>query len=153
MDYCQVQRLINRIGGSKEFPAYSDTESYYPHDRLTKYGFGEWSDMAPHLHRGKDYRKEYPSRPGVYAISVAQGIHTTQSDWEFTAAHLLYIGCSRNILKRLSDPFHHLHRCVSKFDKEHQVVIVQVLLTKDYLWAEKSLIRTLRPWLNIQHNG
>lgn len=153
MDYCQIQRLINELGGSGNFPSYKDVEPYYPHDRTTQYGFGEWIDMIPHLPKGSDYWEKHPARSGVYAISVVQGTRTDSNDCEFTASHLLYIGSSKNILKRLSGPKHPLRTYLKRFDKEHHFVVVTVLLTKDYLWAEKSLIKTLRPWFNIQHNG
>ena len=136
------------------FPAYYEAMSYYPNDRTAQYGFCEWSDLAPHVPKHTDdWHSEHPARAGVYAISVVQGTHTNPQDWDFTASHLLYIGASQNIKLRLSNPKHWLARCLARFNRPNQILVVRVLLTDDYFAVEKSLIQTLRPLLNKQHNG
>lgn len=134
MDWCRLQRLINGWGGSPEFPAF-DPIPRYPGDRLTQYGF--------------DIGRPAPDQPGVYAVvasvtgSPADGFHAIGSE------HILYIGCGKSIARRLCDPAHHYWRCEQRLIG----VVTRHLVTEDYRNAERSLIRTLRPWLNIQHNG
>lgn len=151
-DFCKLQRLINKIGGSDAFPAYTQ-DGEFVDDRLTQYGFNYWSDLAPHIPRGADWNGRHPERSGVYAISVVAVNESTGKPWPCGAQHLLYIGSAKNIAKRLSSNTHWLRRCERRFCGPHNLLLVHVLLRKDYLWVERSLIRTLRPLLNIQHNG
>ena len=153
MDFCRVQRLINQLGGSSEFPSYADISPEFVDDRLTQYGFGYWSDMAAHIADGGHWKwLKHPPLPGVYAITVVACDYVGHRVPK-GAEHLLYIGCAKNIAKRLASPDHWYNKIVRRFHNADCAVVVRVLLTNEYLWAERSLIKTLRPALNIQHNG
>lgn len=152
-DFCQFQRFVNNTGGTKEFPSYADYPEQFLGDRLTQYGFGFWSDMIPHVPKGSDEWSTHPKRPGVYAISV---VPMDLDQWpakQLGYERLLYIGSAKNIHNRLNSQGHWIKKINDRFTDRNKLVVVRVLLTDDYLWAEKSLIRTLRPLLNIQHNG
>lgn len=154
-DFCRIQTLMNHIGGNDEFPAHGSVDPLFHNDRLTQYGFAFWSDMLPftEVYVGPYKWKEHPPLPGVYAISVVACCIDTGARIPTGSEHLLYIGCAKNIAKRLDNPDHWFHEIMRRLHDADQMVVVRVLLTKDYLWAERSLIRTLRPVLNIQHNG
>lgn len=152
-DFCQFQRFVNNLGGSPEFRAHN-VEPEFVDDRLSQYGFQCWSDIVPHLDNWRSFvRNDYPPFPGVYAITTVAHIGRTWDENVLGAQHLLYIGSAKNIDQRLKHPNHWLQRIVDRFKPDDTLLFVRVLLTKDYLWAEKSLIRTLRPWLNIHHRN
>jgi len=152
MDFCRVQRLINKLGGSADFPAHNH-EPQFVDDRLSQYGFYFWSDLMPHVPRNADWHYRHPARPGVYAISVvALGVIDNILQ-PVGAQHLLYIGSSKNIANRLCDTNHWLRKCELRFDAPDVALLVHVLLTDEYTWAERSLIRSLRPLLNKQHRN
>lgn len=127
-DFCQFQRFVNNVGGIGEYPAFS-TEPIRVGDRLTQYGF---SSVGPP-----------PSRPGVYVVCC-------YSIWyRHGAEHLLYIGSSVNMFRRVMN-INHPYRIA--YDRTG-AAYTRYLVIDDFRNAERSLIRTLRPLLNIQHNG
>ena len=128
MDFCQFQRFINNIGGTDEHPAFP-TEPIRVGDRLTQYGF---SSAGPP-----------PGEPGVYAVCCS-------AMWvRHGAEHLLYIGSSANMFKRVMNPNHPYRVAYNRTGSAY----TRYLVIDDFRRVERSLIRTLRPWLNIQHNG
>ena len=134
-DFCKVQRLINELGGFEYYPSFP--KGCVNGDRLTQYGF----DFG---------HKDTPNDAGVYAV-VAFGYNEDVAPHIFGSEHLLYIGSSKNIRKRLFTPGHWYDRCYERLGGS--IVYTRHLITNDYLHVEKSLIRTLRPLLNIHHNG
>lgn len=62
---------------------------------------------------------------------------------------LQYIGSSKNIGKRLSNPSHPYRILVN----QNKIVYVKYKVTKNYISSEKKLIIKLNPPLNIIHNG
>lgn len=134
IDWCAAQRIVNAWGGSSEYPAF-DTEPRCIGDRLTQYGF---DDSMP-----------APDQPGVYAV-VARVIGLDDDGfYSIGAEHILYIGCGKSISRRLSDHNHPYWKASARL----RGVTTRHLVTTEYKVAEKSLIRALRPWWNIQHNG
>lgn len=153
-DFCAFQRFVNNIGGAPEFPSYANAEPQFKYDRLAQYGFEFWSDMVAHIVEGYHWRfLDHPPLPGVYAITTVACDYVNGSRIPKGAEHLLYIGSAKNISKRLAHPEHWIHEIMRRLHNGDVAVVTRVLLTKDYMWAEKSLIRTLRPLLNIHHNG
>ena len=131
-DFCQFQRFVNNTFGSNDYPSFPTTPAR-PGDRLTQYGF----DLAD---------GPCPDYAGVYAIvsrAYVFGPHVKAHD------HLLYIGSAKNIRKRLNGANHP----IKKFRRMNCLLFVLYKQTNDYMGVEKSLIKCLRPWFNIQHNG
>lgn len=154
-DFCQFQRFVNNVGGGHGLVSYAGSTPEFIGDRLTQYGFCDWSDLIPHVDEKLDRWETLPCRPGVYAVCalVTKSDPTVFGAEPVGASHLLYIGSAKNIKKRVLSTGHPYQRCVDRLVSERNTVVVyvRVLLTNDYLWAERSLIRTLRPCLNIQH--
>lgn len=143
-DFCALQRFVNNVGGCDEHPAFP-TAPRWAGDRLTQYGFGERIWMPPAV-------------PGVYAITacITDCIPRFGGSTDFVPRgyeHIIYIGCSKNIAKRLEHPDHPWNIIDERLFADENGRAIRVLPTEDYRWVEKSLIRTLRPLLNIQHNG
>jgi hypothetical protein len=86
-----------------------------------------------------------PSSPGVY------GVFTRNAFGKQSAEHLLYIGSSYNIRKRMSNNNHPYKICYERLADEYTVVYTRCFETKDYVLVEKSLIEELRPFLNRQN--
>lgn len=145
LDYCRFQHFVNSVGGCDDFPAFNPPDNRQHGERLMQYGFiaKQWDpDGEP-----------WPALPGVYAISVLQ---LCFSDGVWTAngsEHVLYIGSSRNIQARLRNnhPWH--EKIQERFFRLDQAVIVRYKVTNSFLWEERSLIRTIRPLLNIHHRN
>ena len=95
----------------------------------------------------------WPDMPGVYSISVLQLGYDGSVFYGLGYEHLLYIGSSKNIRARLYNNHQWRERINQRFPYLDQAVIVRYKVTDNYLWEERSLIRTLRPILNIHHNG
>lgn len=146
-NFCRFQRLVNNVGGIGPYQAYP-SKARFIGDRLTQYGFKY------------DFEHEYneidemsiPRGAGVYAITAINVYHR-ETGTETGYGHLMYIGSARNIAARVTQPTHWWAKCMRRLDKVDRMVWLHVLLTDDYKWVEKCLIRELRPWLNIQHNG
>lgn len=130
-----MQRLINELGGLEGYPAFP--KETVNGDRLTQYGFDYGS-------------KATPTEAGVYAV-VAFAYDPNKHASLVGSEHLLYIGSSKNIQKRVFHTDHWYTKCYNRF--QGSIVYTRHLLTDDYLYVEKSLIKTLRPRLNIIHNG
>ena len=153
IDFCWLQRFANNVGGMPTLESFADVRPEFHDDRLSQYGFHYWSDMVAHITDGYHWRwLEHPPLPGVYAITVVACRYDGQRI-PIGAEHILYIGCAKNIASRITSTDHWYRRILERFHNGDCAVVVRVLLTQDYQWVERSLIRTLRPLLNIQHNG
>ena len=76
---------------------------------------------------------------GVYAVcSIINGKNI-----------VYYIGSSKNIGKRLSNPKHPYRKLYSK----GVFVYIKYKQTENYIQLEKELISKINPPLNNQHNG
>lgn len=115
---------------AKDSPYFKFYVSEYP---------GEWFTANRFC---ADY-KNPPRTPGVYAI-VSYNI----IDGEITDYVVLYIGSSSNLLARFSN--HPLTRTLNKIYGHTRFIFME---TTDYLKVEVSLIKSVKPLLNIQHNG
>lgn len=82
-----------------------------------------------------------PNTPGVYAVWVKN------LAYEAGLAHLLYIGSSNKIGKRLEN-MQHPYRVA--FNRLSGLVYVSFIETEDRLTLEAELIKRHRPILNIQ---
>ena len=154
-DFCQLQRLINNVGSGDGLQSHADSRRLYIDDRLAQYGFvihGGYQYLSSA--NGKDVWLNHPESSGVYAISVvACDVVEGVGQVPIGAEHLLYIGSAKDICARLASKNHWFNTFMKRLHDFDQRITVRTLLTEDYYWAEKSLIRNLRPWLNIQHNG
>ena len=93
------------------------------------------------------YLSNTDSVPGVYAITVCGASHYTKSGGcVLLSEHVLYIGSSMNVYKRLTSN-HPVWR------RGTLPMRVRIFRTENYRQAEAQLIRTLRPWFNLHHNG
>lgn len=63
--------------------------------------------------------------------------------------HLVYIGSSKNIRKRVLSS-HHLYR---RLLNRGLFAYTRHIVTEDYISLERQLIRERKPLLNIHHNG
>lgn len=152
-DFCELQRTLNYVGGLPGYPARGYPEPEFIGDRLSQYGFDYWSDLMPHIPGDMKPEERHPRRPGVYAIStVALGVVDGLLR-PVGAQHLLYIGSAKNIKSRLESSNHWLRTLEDRFSGPDVALLIHVMLTHEYQWAERSLIRTLRPVLNIQHRN
>lgn len=86
-------------------------------------------------------------RRGVYIIVVCD-IYSEE-------IHLKYIGSSNDMKRRLYQGKHHIYDKLAKDARDSSYKFCHVLFidTNKYLDTEKLLIKSLRPELNIQHNG
>lgn len=80
-----------------------------------------------------------PPSSGVYGIFS----RTINNDGTRGAEHLLYIGASRNMRKRVYNNHHVFDRANNKFP-----VYAKYIETSDYWRLEKELIKSLNPMLN-----
>lgn len=133
-DFCNIQRLINQLGGCDEFPAYPIAPKWAG-DRLTQYGFDNGFDVHP------------PKCAGLYAVVCAKMGFDGKEFYHIGAEHILYIGVAKNIHKRVKSANHWPRKLNDRFG-----AYTRHLITNDYIAIEKSLIRTLHPWLNVIHN-
>lgn len=143
-DFCKLQRLINSIGGSDEFPAYEVPAIRHHGERIMQYGLTckQYCEIDP-----------LPALPGVYSISALQLSFSDGKYHSVGSEHLLYIGSSQCIRTRLYNNHPWYGKVHGRFFDLDRVVIVRYRITPEYKWMERSLIRTLRPLFNIHHNG
>lgn len=135
LDFCTVQRIINAWGGSNEHRAFI-AHPVWRGDRLSQYGFGDLFQVPPEC-------------PGVYAVVIAKPI---EKAFDIDNEHLLYIGSSSNMRRRVRDT-NHLLRRIALRPNIHDFTYVRFLETDDYLSIERSLIKTLRPPFNTIYNN
>lgn len=145
-DFCELQALINERGGLGQYKAYEP--SIYG-CRLKQYGFVS-QHTASYYDPDADEMRLH-QRPGVYAVTVV--LLSPITGVPAGAHHLLYIGSTSNLQKRIANKDHWPQVCSNRFDDPDHHVMVDVLYSDDYRWMERSLIRTLKPWLNIHYNG
>ena len=81
---------------------------------------------------------------GVYAV-CAKACNANSSE------HVLYIGSSQNMYRRLTNERHPYRRIFNRAKGWH--VYTRAMVTRDFRNAEVEMIRKMRPLLNIQHNG
>jgi len=130
-DFCKAQILINKLGGDEEFPAFPKGA---PGDVLTQFGFDGGHEATP-------------TGPGVYAVVA---VAYSDNARHMGAEHLLYIGSAKNIRARLHSRDHWYNKLYKRMRGAN--VYTRHLVNSDYHHIERSLIRTLRPLLNVQHN-
>lgn len=85
--------------------------------------------------------------PGVYAVCVR---YLDLGNRRQCAEHVLYVGSSSDVLKRLMNPTHHYLMAYQHFNHPF-VVYMRSVNTENYREVEKQAIRALRPAFNIQH--
>lgn len=83
-----------------------------------------------------------PNTPGVYAVWVMNYVPY------FGTRHLLYIGSTKNIDKRLKGPNHPYRIAFSRFNC--RPVWTSFYETEDYREIEKTLIEKYQPVMNKQ---
>lgn len=85
-----------------------------------------------------------PSCPGIYAVVVR--------NFSFGSEHVLYVGSAANIRERVRG---HLHPYGVVYERLGSAYIVglRFLVCDNYREREREAIRSLRPVLNIHHNG
>lgn len=143
-DYCQFQRFVNNVGGNDEFPAYVFPSIRHHGERLIQYGF---------IHKQWEEEEPWPPLPGVYAISALQMEFDGKQYAAIGSEHILYVGSSQNIRARLYNNHPWYDRLIDRFSLNDRACFVRYKVTNNYLWEERSLIRNLRPLLNIHHRN
>ena len=147
-DYCEYQETVNHLGGDQFSPAYNDPPDVAG-DNLKMYGFKFWMDYATFSPIKDEW--EMPTFSGVYAVTAIQQGRYWGSP-PVGALHILYIGSAKNIAARVETPGHWYQRVLER-NELGGVAPLYVLPTTHYQLYERSLIRSLRPWFNIHHNG
>lgn len=94
--------------------------------------FGDW----PCLHTDKVNHE-----PGVYVILAKVGSDSLRYE-------TLYIGCSKNLRRRLNN-----HEVVKRYSGSTFSIRIHFLYTKQYRDYEIALIERYNPLVNILHNG
>lgn len=145
-DFCSFQRLVNNVGGIGPYQSFARTPTH-PGDRLRQYGFKFWMDVA--LLKNDEYH--YPKAAGVYAVSCAS-LMLRGEQYVPAYQHVMYIGSAQNIAKRVSNPSHWYNVINERYQSMGTAVWLDVLLTEEFRYVEKCLIKEIRPLLNIQHN-
>lgn len=92
-----------------------------------------------------------PKSSGVYAISCGMMVPAGET-WRMASQHIMYIGSAQNIAKRVSHPNHWFNIINERYPILNVAVWLDVLLTDEFRYIEKCLIKEVRPLLNIQHN-
>ena len=143
-NFCSFQKFVNKVGGIGPYIAYDPTPDR-PGDRLKQYGFRFWLNYLEETNG----RLWMPSYPGVYAINCAP---YDPNNHGIPTQHILYIGSSQNIFKRVYDPNHWYMKIRERWALERRYILwIDVLRTKDYQYIEKCLIQEIRPLLNVHH--
>lgn len=86
-----------------------------------------------------------PNGPGVYAICV---MHSSPDISKFCIDRVVYIGSSKDILKRVMNPNHIYRRLINLLSTYH--VYTMFLESDTYLDFEKELIIKYKPRFNKQ---
>lgn len=81
-----------------------------------------------------------PNEPGVYIVC------TTNYPWYEGKEHILYIGSSLNMGKRIENRRHPYRISIERFN--NSLVYVKFLYTSDYKNIESELISTYKPIIN-----
>lgn len=84
-----------------------------------------------------------PPMPGVYFICAKSELKRTE--------HILYIGSSKNMEKRILSPKHPYRILYNRLEK--CLVYTRCLETENFIELEKQFIKTLRPLLNRRLYG
>lgn len=82
-----------------------------------------------------------PNLPGVYAVCVANPYIRKE--------RILYIGSSKNILKRVNSNKHYYRKIFERL--YNWPVYTKSIVTDDYLRVEQILISHVRPLFNVRH--
>jgi excinuclease UvrABC nuclease subunit len=81
---------------------------------------------------------------GVYCVCV---FNTTKQKNQ-----IIYIGSSKDIGKRVNST-NHFYRLMCNDKREDEIVFIKYKETSNYIQIEKQLIKKIKPFLNIKHNG
>lgn len=92
-----------------------------------------------------------PSSSGVYAVCISHDCIYNGMNPRMFKERILYIGSSKNVLKRLSNLKHPYRICFDRF--KDKLVYTKVIETDNYIELEKSLIKEYNPILNKQHKN
>lgn len=82
----------------------------------------------------------HPERSGVYAVCAKENSRS--------AEHVLYIGSTSNLRKRISSSTHPYRIAFERFP-----VHVRFFECENYKQIEIEMIKKYRPIMNTQHNG
>ena len=86
-----------------------------------------------------------PYESGIYGVFVSHRWNECYSE------HLLYIGSSKNVAKRVLRPDHYYRIIYNRFSGTDVLVYTKTLLCEEPVESEKILIKYLRPKLNKAH--
>lgn len=98
-----------------------------------------------------DFKKIQASEFGPPPFGGVYGVYI-RNYFGRAAEHLLYIGSSQNVNKRVSTSKHPYRKLLCRYDKRDVLVYTKTLCIEDFCEAEKILIGHFRPIFNIQHN-
>lgn len=85
--------------------------------------------------------------PGVYAV-IAYNYFGLQHWNRNYSKHILYIGSSKNIEKRVSNGKHPYRKIYDRLSARNIAVVVQWYQTDDYILLEKELIQLVKTPFN-----
>lgn len=148
-NWADFQEVVQLCGGDDLSPAVRWIPRS-PGDNMGWHGFRRAEEFM--VFSVLDDEFKLPSFAGVYAVTAVYHGRLDEHNLTVGFLHLLYIGSSQDIAKRLSNKNHWYNRFKSREPQDVRVEL-WIIQTPDHRRIERDLIRRMRPLLNIQYRN